>query len=213
MKFLLNNILSFVCLVAMCAVGLVMYPGLPESLPTQYDLNGAPSNYLSKQAVILIMPLAYAASIAAINFMVRYSPDKFSMQNSQRAMDIIIFGVGILLFSLHLGIMTSLGDSTIFQRYFSIGFASFLIVTGNVFGKTERNFIIGIRIPWTLASKENWRATHRFAGRLMVISGVLLLFISLYTASLWTTLGLGLSWLVVSAVYSFLFFLKNERTS
>jgi len=47
----------------------------------------------------------------------------------------------------------------------------------------------------------------------MVISGALLLFLSLYTASLLTTLGLGLSWLVVSAVYSFLFFLKNERAS
>ena len=102
MKFLLSTILSFSCLAAMCAVGLVMYPGLPESLPTQYDLDGGAGNYLPKQTVVLIMPLAYAASIAAINFMVRYSPNKFSMPNSQRAMDIIIFGVGILLLSLHL---------------------------------------------------------------------------------------------------------------
>ena len=184
MKFLLSNVLSFSCLAPMFAVGLVMYPCLPASLPTQFDLDVRAGNYLPQHPVVLIMPLAYAASIAAINFMVRYSPNKFSMPNSQRAMDIIIFGVGILLLSFHLGIITSLGDGDIFQRYFSIGFASFLIVAGNVFDKTERNFFIGIRIPYTLASKENWRSTHRFAGGLIVISGALMLFYRLYTASL-----------------------------
>ena len=42
----------------------------------QYDLDGGAGNYLPKQTVVLIMPLAYAASIAAINFMVRYFPNE-----------------------------------------------------------------------------------------------------------------------------------------
>ncbi|HAF86254.1 MAG TPA: hypothetical protein DCG32_07825 [Sphaerochaeta sp.] len=30
--------------------------------------------------------------------------------------------------------------------------------------KCKHNYTVGIRIPWTLASEENWNRTHRFAG-------------------------------------------------
>ena len=31
---------------------------------------------------------------------------------------------------------------------------------------------MGIRIPWTLESEENWNKTHRLAGRLWIIGGL-----------------------------------------
>jgi uncharacterized membrane protein len=43
-----------------------------------------------------------------------------------------------------------------------------LILMGNPMGKVRRNFFIGIRTPWTLASERVWYATHRLAGKLMV---------------------------------------------
>jgi len=188
-----------------------MYPSLPESVPMQPDINGTPGNYLPRQVAILIIPFAYAVSIMVINFMIRFSPNQFSMPNSQRSMDIMLFGVGLLLLSAHSGILAGLGDDDIFQQYFCIGLAGSLLVIGNVVGKSERNFIFGIRIPWTLASTQNWRATHRFAGRLMVLSGVLLLMLSYNWSSLELGLVLSLGWIPISAIYSFMFYLKNER--
>ena len=211
MKFLQANALSFACLAAMITTGVFMYPGLPETLPTQYNFDGVAGNYLPKLAVVLIAPITYAVTIVGINFMIRFSPQKFSMPNSQRSMDIIIFSVGILVLLIHIGMMVSQGDYAIFQQYFSIGLACCLLLMGNVVGKTERNFFVGIRIPWTIASEQNWRATHRVAGRLMVVSGLLLLAISFFSASLLITLGIGLGWTVISVIYSFLFYLKNER--
>lgn len=211
MKFIQSNALSFACLAAMFAAGIFMYPNLPESIPTQYDLNGIAGNYLPKQAVILMLPISYAVTIAVVHLLIHFSPEKFAMPNSKRAMDIIIFSVGILLLSSHLGIMASQGNSIIFHQYFAVGFAAFLIVMGNVIGKTERNFIAGIRLPWTIASEQNWRATHRLAGKLMVASGMLLFLTSFFWASLALTLGLGLAWLLIASIYSLLFYLKNER--
>jgi len=213
MKLLQANALSLFCLIAMTATGVLLYPGLPESMPTKYTVDGEAVNYLSKQTVVVMMPLAYAFSIITINFMIHFSPKMFAMPNSQRAMDIIVLSAGILLFATHIGIMASQGDSRIFQQYFSVGFALFLIVMGNVLGKTERNFIAGIRLPWTIASEKNWRATHRFGGRLMVISGLLVLIAGYYFASLVITLVIGLSWMVLAVLYSFVFYLKNERSS
>ena len=107
--------------------------------------------------------------------------------------------------------MVSLGDADIFHQYFAVGMACFLIISGNVIGKAERNFIFGIRIPWTIAPMENWRATHRLAGRLMVISGLLLLALSFYWPSVLLNLTLGLSWLPMADVQSFVLYPKNER--
>jgi uncharacterized membrane protein len=47
------------------------------------------------------------------------------------------------------------------------------ILLGNVLGRVRRNFYIGVRTPWTLASEKVWDATHRFSGRVMVLAGLL----------------------------------------
>ena len=48
MKFIISNAMSFVCLLAMIAVGLVIYPSLPETVPMQPDINGTAGNYVPK---------------------------------------------------------------------------------------------------------------------------------------------------------------------
>ena len=49
------------------------------------------------------------------------------------------------------------------------------IVMGNYMPKARQNRTFGIKIKWTLESEENWNATHRFAGKLWVVLGVLML--------------------------------------
>lgn len=49
------------------------------------------------------------------------------------------------------------------------------IVMGNYMPKARQNRTFGIKIKWTLENEENWNATHRFAGKLWVVLGVLML--------------------------------------
>ncbi|MDA0280738.1 MAG: SdpI family protein [Proteobacteria bacterium] len=212
MKFIIANALSFACLAAMVVIGVIMYPGLPETVPSHYNFKGEPGNYLPKLLIVVLMPIVYAATIVAINLMIRFSPEKFAMTNSMRSGEIIVFGTGLLLLSTHVGMMATVGDVDEFHQYLAVGLACFLIISGNVIGKTERNFIFGLRLLWTVASAANWRATHRFAGRVMVISGVLLLTLNFYWPSLELNLVLGLSSVVIAPIYSFVFCVKNERS-
>ena len=46
---------------------------------------------------------------------------------------------------------------------------------GNYMPKTKMNSTVGIKVPWAYTSEENWNATHRFAGKVWVIGGILLL--------------------------------------
>ena len=49
-----------------------------------------------------------------------------------------------------------------------------LMVLGNYMGKLRRNFFMGIRTPWTLASEAVWERTHRMAGWLFVLGGAVM---------------------------------------
>lgn len=42
-------------------------------------------------------------------------------------------------------------------------------------GKLPRNHVAGIRTPFTMSSNENWVATHRHGGPVMLFAGVAIL--------------------------------------
>ncbi|MCS6158132.1 SdpI family protein [Lactiplantibacillus plantarum] len=64
-----------------------------------------------------------------------------------------------------------------FNRISTIGFALIAIIISIValpMAYTSHNRLVGIRIPWTYLSEENWHRTNVLAGRLFGISGPLL---------------------------------------
>jgi len=52
------------------------------------------------------------------------------------------------------------------------GLFLFFALLGNVIGKVRRNFWMGVRTPWTLASEVVWDRTHRVAAWLFTGVGV-----------------------------------------
>ena len=79
-----------------------------------------------------------------------------------------------------------------------------IIIIGNYLPKARQNYTIGIKIPWTLANEENWNRTHRLAGYLWMICGILMVLICLtqLVPSEWL-IGIILFMTLVPCVYSF----------
>jgi immunity protein, SdpI family len=48
-----------------------------------------------------------------------------------------------------------------------------LVVMGNYLPKVKSNWFVGVRTPWTLSSEASWRQTHRLAGWLFTLGGLL----------------------------------------
>jgi len=208
MKFLKGNALSFLLFAAMAAVSAKYYPMLPALVPTKFDLLGNPINYSSKEFVALFMPGFFLFMVFFIGAIVAVSPEKFSMLNSRNAMYKIVFGMGLLFAAIHVAFFMGFAQM---PRLFSIGIGLFLIVGGNVMGKTERNFLIGIRIPWTIASAQNWKMTHRFAGKLMVSAGLLLLIMAFVHPSMILALVAAILPSFAPVLYSYIYFQRHER--
>ena len=54
------------------------------------------------------------------------------------------------------------------------GVGVLMVVIGNALPKSRPSFFVGIRTPWTLTDTDNWIATHRLGGKLMMAAGVVM---------------------------------------
>ncbi len=83
-----------------------------------------------------------------------------------------------------------------------------LALIGNVLGKSQSNFFVGIRTPWTLSSDASWDKTHRLAGRLWVSGGLataVLAFVIEPPYGVWVIIGLILFMVAVPLAASFFY--------
>lgn len=52
-----------------------------------------------------------------------------------------------------------------------LGVGLLLLMIGNALPKSRPGFFVGIRTPWTITDTDNWVATHRLGGKLMMLAG------------------------------------------
>ena len=80
------------------------------------------------------------------------------------------------------------------------------IVIGNYLGKIRRNYMFGVRTPWTLASELSWNKTHRVTGKLFVVSGLLIVLASFWSpiVAFYTMMVTILGAVLFALIYSYL---------
>lgn len=90
--------------------------------------------------------------------------------------------------------------------------ASFLLF-GNYLPKCRKSYTVGIKVVWAYSSEENWSATHRFAGKLWFVGGILMFILALLPVEIFIFVALALILVlcVVPTVYSYRFYKKELR--
>ena len=91
------------------------------------------------------------------------------------------------------------------------GIAVMCVLVGNLMGKVRRNFFIGIRTPWTLASERVWYATHRFAGKSIVTAGAAALVLAIAEAPVIAFTLVLLAGFLAPVAYSLAHYKRLER--
>ena len=109
----------------------------------------------------------------------------------------------------------ALGSDMDINLIISILVGVLFIILGNYMPKLQQNYTVGIKLPWTLNSTENWNRTHRLGGKLFIAGGVLIAvsgFLSpLFgeTAGLIILITITLVCVVIPMGYSFWLFRKG----
>lgn len=162
--------------ISMLITAALTYSSLPAKIPIHYGLQGQIDGYGDK-ILVFVIPVMIAGLTAIMSFLPRIDPRKASYKKFQKSYDAFI-NVLVLF-------MTLMFASTIYSAYHPNSLNVPMILTlavgllfswiGNVMPKFRWNYFIGIRCPWTLANEQVWFLTHRFAGKIWMIGGFLMM--------------------------------------
>ena len=154
----------------------IVYSDLPEIIPIHFDLEGNPNGFGSRSSIFLgplILAGAGIFSFFLITNLSSIDPKRYKQENGFL---FIKLGFMLVIFLSALGIIivrSSVVPGNIMIKnlfpllgFLFMGFGYFMPSIGP-------NYFIGLRLPWTLESAENWNATHKLAGKWWMIGGVL----------------------------------------
>jgi uncharacterized membrane protein len=167
-------VVSAALVAAALGASLVFYPQLPETIPMHWDLNGQVDRYGPKAVALFLMPALMVGMIGLFRILQWLSPRHFEV-DSFRATYLYIMVLVVAFFAYVHGaiVWSARSDAADPVRILFGGIFLLLAFLGNVLGRVRRNFWIGVRTPWTLASERVWNDTHRLAARLFFAVGLL----------------------------------------
>lgn len=193
-------ITAFVILIPVF-VGIFLWDRLPDKIAVHFDVNGNADDWWNKGLAIWGIPLFILAAHIICLLMTSQDPNKKNIGDKIYNLVIWICPVcsvicGIIIYSDALEL--SFPVFQIFQAVLGIG----VIIVGNFVPKCRQNYTIGIRLPWTLNDNENWNCTHRFAGKVWIAGGLILV-VNAFLNNWIIALAVILLIAVIPVIYSF----------
>ncbi|HLK57691.1 MAG TPA: DUF1648 domain-containing protein [Chthonomonadaceae bacterium] len=158
---------------AILLYSLALYPHLPDLIPIHWDWHGRVDGWADKRWAIFLMPGTMLLILGAMVALPALSPRRFQIEPFAGTFNyLMLVTCGLMGYLQIVMLQSALHPEADMGRVLVAGIFLFLGLMGNVLGRTRRNFWMGIRTPWTLASDTVWIATHRLAGKLLVAAGV-----------------------------------------
>jgi len=200
-------IITSVVILLPIAAGLLLWDRLPQQMPTHWNSAGEVDGWSSKAFAVFGLPLI----LLGLDWLcvLGTSADPKRANHSGKVLQLILWIVPVLSVLMHAFVyMAALGIKVRIEVILPILVGLVFIIIGNYLPKCKQNYTIGIKIPWTLHSEENWNRTHRFAGILWVICGLLLLPTG-FIGGVWLFLPIVLVMVLAPMVYSYLLHRKG----
>lgn len=172
----LNHLLLSLIAVATIA-GVVRIPA-DAMLPVHFDIFGQADRFAGRDDALILMPALGVILLLAFWAIGRFArPERVA--GGRHVMEAVL-PVLLALFLAFQLVLVFQFDFAI-ARVVALGVAALAIVLGNVLPKSQPNRYGGIRLHTTLTDPANWAATHRFTGLALMISGGLLVILTLLT--------------------------------
>ena len=154
-------------------IGLIMWDKLPEKIVTHFGANGTPDQYSSKAFAVFGLPLVLLGIHLLCILATKLDPKHSNITDKNFKLVLWISPLLSLVLSV-LCFAYSINNTVPVVSVIIIFMGVLFAVIGNIMPKVKQNYSLGIKIPPTQHDKENWYKTHRFAGKLWVLGGVII---------------------------------------
>ena len=188
-------------------VGLLIWDKLPDTIATHFGMDGTPNGWSSKAFTVFGIPLFLTFGHLLCIGITSQDPKYDNMSDKLFGLVLwMIPAISILLMVTCYGY--SLGWELNMSKYGCVILGVMFMIIGNYLPKCKQNYTIGIKIPWTLNSEENWNKTHRFAGWLWTICGLVIMLTGFF-GGFWIFFGVVLLMVFAPFIYSYLLHRKG----
>jgi len=189
-------------------LGLILWDRLPEQIATHFDANGVADDWSSRGFAVFGLPLI----LLAVQWlcMLGTAADPKQKNISGKAITLVLWIIPVVSLLCNAAVYAYALEIP-FNMATGIGIfiGIVFLVIGNYLPKSRQNYTMGIKIPWTLHDENNWNATHRFAGRLYMVLGLLVIALSICGLLAWM-LPILIACVLVPVLYSYVYYVWHK---
>ena len=188
-------------------MGLMLWEQLPEQMPMHWNMAGEVDGWTGKTFAVFGMPLLMAALEWVCVFATSTDPKNKDVHG--KMMHLMLWVIPAVSLVLHGCVYAAaLGREVEISLIVPMLLGLLFMCIGNYMPKCRQSYTIGIKLPWTLNSEENWNRTHRLGGFVWTVGGFLML-ISGFLGSFWLVIASAAAMVAVPVVYSYLLYRKG----
>ncbi len=207
-KILVTTVVTLLPMVA----GLILWRRLPEQMPIHWNAAGELDGWTGRAFAVFAIPAIMAALHLFCVVMTSLDPKVNGQAKKVLGMVFWICPVASVLVGA-LTYSAALGAEVSVELVVPCFVGLLFIIFGNYLPKCRRNYTIGIKVMWALEDEANWNATHRFAGKVWVAGGALVILLSLVIppeASIWALLSVTLLMALTPITYSYIYYRRHR---
>ena len=206
-----NVIWSMLLTLLPMLIGLLLWNRLPDIMTSHWGGDGVADGTASKAFMVFGVP----AMMAALNLVciLATAIDPKQAGQSKKAISIVFWIMPMICLAV-MGMVygIALGKTMDVFLLMPLLLGVMFVVLGNYMPKVKQNARLGVKIYWTLHNEENWNKTHRFAGKVWVIGGVVVMLTALLPAKWMVAVMLPAILLLAFApmVYSYCIYRRHK---
>ena len=200
---------TIICLLPIL-IGVVLWNQLPDVMATHFDMNGEPNGWSSKAFTVFGLPVFIAVINVLCTVVTENDPRRHKYP--EKMMKLVYWICPVVSW---ICMAATYGYEFGLSQQKMLGFVYLFvgvifIVLGNYMPKVKQNYYLGIKLPWTYKSEENWNKTHRMAGKLWVVGGILFI-VNIFVKIKWMELVIMFAMILIPTLYSYLYSKKEQK--
>lgn len=186
--------------------GIFLWDRLPEQVATHFGTGNIPNGWSSRPFAVFGIPLMLLAIHLLCIFATTSDPRKRNI--SGKLYHCVVWLVPLISLAVMASVYGyALGMTVDIGMWINLIVGAVFIILGNYLPKCGQNYTVGIKLPWTLESEENWNRTHRLAGCLWILAGFVFL-VNAFFQSGWVAAAV-LAMTLIPVGYSFVLYRKG----
>ena len=205
--------LGFAFALAALVFSAAVFDGLPEQIPTHFNVRGEADDWARRSIGAFMMPLFGLLLYGVFHLLPKISPRKTNLDRFEDTYWLIANTTVGFMCALHVLVLgRALGWPVDMTSAVLLGIGLMFMIIGNVLPRTRSNWWIGIRTPWTMESENVWRATHRLAGKTFMIGGAVTVIGALLPVDIrpWIAMGGLAVGGFIPVIYSYLYWRREK---